>query len=195
MIRYTREDIKLYTTNELSRRLNTSESTVLRAHKRGLLKGKKIGEKLLFHQVDVEDYLVGKRKPRLRWLLFKKAQVERIEYLEERIKELTENTFTKKLPPVRKQEETVSKKAYEELKRRYNLLEKQYEYLDQRYDAFLDKMEALVKQPIEVQPSPQKGKTTTPSEQSYQMFERYEELYEQRDFDNSPHRHFEIVEK
>ena len=47
MIRYKREDIKLYTTNELARRLNTSESTVLRAHKRRLLKGKKIGEKLL----------------------------------------------------------------------------------------------------------------------------------------------------
>jgi len=47
LIRYKREDIKLYTTNELARRLNTSESTVLRAHKRRLLKGKKIGEKLL----------------------------------------------------------------------------------------------------------------------------------------------------
>jgi len=56
-------------------------------------------------------------------------------------------------------------------------------------------MEALVKQPIEAQPSPKKEETTTTSEQSYKMYERYEELYEQRDVDYSPHRHLEIVEK
>lgn len=89
MIRYRREEIKLYTPNEFARRLNVSESTILRADRRGILKGGKMGKKLFFHRVDVEDYFLDKKRPmRRRWLKFKKALLEKIEYLEERVEEL-----------------------------------------------------------------------------------------------------------